>query len=49
MKIGMGTKQMCVTVDEQVLDEIDRLRGDVPRSKYVARILEKEFGKVKKH
>lgn len=34
---------VTVTVDPRVFKEIEKRRGDVPRSKYVSRIIEAAF------
>jgi hypothetical protein len=35
-----------ITLPRQVLDAVDRKRGDVPRSKYFQRLAEKDVGFV---
>jgi len=39
------TKQRTVTVSfpRPLLEELDQVRGDVPRSRYLQRMLEKQF------
>ena len=39
------TKQKIVGVSftQPIFDELERVRGDVPRSTYIVRVLEKDF------
>jgi metal-responsive CopG/Arc/MetJ family transcriptional regulator len=41
----MSTKQRIVGISfpSLILEELDRARQDVPRSKYIVRLLEKKF------
>jgi hypothetical protein len=36
-------KPMGLSLPTAFLDQIDRVRGDIPRSKYVLRLLEKNY------
>ena len=36
--------KLCMTVPEQFVQRIDRERGDIPRSRYILRILERAYG-----
>jgi hypothetical protein len=42
----MTKKQRPVTVSlpKPILEELDLVRGDIPRSKYIVRLLESRFG-----
>lgn len=41
-------KNAGISFPVELLERIDKERGDVPRSKYVIRILEKQLGVVSK-
>ena len=41
----MAIKQRTVTISfpKPLVEELDKARGDIPRSRYLQRILEKQF------
>jgi hypothetical protein len=41
----MTNKQRTVTISfpRPLVEELDKVRGDIPRSRYLQRILEKQF------
>jgi hypothetical protein len=38
------SKVIGISFPDQVLEKMEILRGDIPRSRYIWKILEKEFG-----
>ena len=38
----MKQKQILIRLDNKLLKKIDKARGDIPRVKFIANILEKE-------
>jgi hypothetical protein len=35
-----------ISFPKQILKDLDRIRGDIPRSKYIVRLLEKKIGEL---
>jgi len=39
-------KTICITLEEQQISDIDKQRGDIPRSRYIGSILDKHLKKT---
>lgn len=42
------TEIICITTDDKLKQRLDILRGDVPRSKFIVRILESQIREIDK-
>lgn len=40
------TKKVMISIDEDVLDDFDEIKGLVPRSTYIADLMRKEVARV---
>jgi hypothetical protein len=44
----VNQKMFAVTLPKELLEHLDTIRGDIPRSRYIRRVLEKKFEEDKK-
>jgi len=38
-------RRVCITIDENLLEEVDKARGRVPRSGFIEEALEEKLGR----